>query len=242
MTQRQRWVLVGTLVAGLLLSLAVTRLVPVAPVGQVQVAKWDARLSQLNAAVTPAACYNLPYFKIVEAWITVNGNWSDPAIPAFAKARQRDYLGGDHHAWGLTLDAAGNPYVQPGYALRWPDGEHGVLGEPGNGQWANAELYAGFDPLTGGGPYSWVKGPSGVAPCGAETLTGLGMPYTLPWVSGDVQVAGGHHCSYFAVWQLVEPQPTPTPVPTVGPTPAPLGGAYWLTLGPFRVAVELEDR
>ena len=246
-------------VLGLILSI-VAGCAP-APVVRSEAVLWDARLTQLKAGIAPAACYDKPRFEIIEAWITVQGNWDDPAIPSFAKARQRDYLGGDRHAWGLALDPQGNAYIQPGYVLAWPDGKQGAVGEPGNGQWANAILQAGFDPNVTGGPYTWQKGPSSVAPCGAETLTGLGMPFSLPWLTASAVEEGGWHVSFFAVFQLVEAQPpmatgtpsvapttpatpfsTPTLVFTPTPAPTPLSGAYWLRWGPFKLAVELEPR
>ena len=219
-----------------------------APVVRSEAVLWDARLTQLKAGIAPAMCYNKPHFEIVKAWLVTDPlRWDDPALPSWAKAEQFDGLGGATHVWGRALDPDGNPYAGAGFLLSWPDGSVGALSEAGNREWANAYFDSGYNWAVTGGPGRWTKGPSSVAPCGSEVFVGGGLPYPpLPWQASlaalDYDIEGGVHTSWYVVFQLVEAQPTPTPVPTVAPTPGPLGGAYWLRWGPFKLAVELEAR
>lgn len=191
---------------------------------------YDPRLDALNIKVgTSDLDRSRPHFRIVAAWITVNGNWDD--VPSWAKQYQKDTLGGDHHAYGLTILADGSIARSAGYVLRWPGGQDMRLPEPDG--WANIPMYAGYDPGKGLGPYTWAKAGN------AEVLVGLGLPYYLPW--GQQRAQGGVHVSFFAVWQEMPPETTPPPPPLT-----PTGGAYWLIVrspfGVLRVPVELEER
>ncbi len=223
-------------VAMLMVALGLV-VVRVAPMSDPTVGRlWDPRLTQLRATIdTSKVDYNKTYWRIIAAWVTVNGSWDD--VPSWAKAYQKDTLGGDHHVFGRALFRDGTVATTAGFTLSWPDGSDGRLPEADG--WANLPLQAGFDPKVTGGPYSWVKFGN------SETFKGAGMPYTLPWTT--IQPAGGVHVSYFVVWQEWVPvEPTPTGgAPT--PTPTPLAPGYgWvpysLRLGPLTLDVELRAR
>ncbi|MGQ9459192.1 MAG: hypothetical protein ACUVS5_13040 [Anaerolineae bacterium] len=167
---------------------------------------WDQRLNALRVTVDASGLdRSRPHFRIIAAWITVNGNWDD--VPAWAKPYQQDTLGGDHHAYGRTILADGSVAMGAGHVLTWRDGQDMRLPEPDG--WANIPLYAGYDPRNGPGPYTWAKVGN------AEKLTGIGLPYYLPWA--QFQATGGVHVSFFAVWQEVQPQPAPPPPPPMPP-------------------------
>ncbi len=197
---------------------------------------WDPRLTQLRATIDGSKVdYSKTYWRIIAAWITVNGSWDD--VPAFAKPYQKDTLGGDHHVFGRALFRDGTVATTAGFTLSWPDGSDGRLPEADG--WANLPLQAGFDPKVTSGPYKWVKFGN------AETFAGAGMPFTLPWTT--LQPAGGVHVSYFVVWQEWVPvEPTPTggaPTPTATPLAPSFGKVnYWLGVGPFEVPVTLRAR
>lgn len=164
---------------------------------------WDSRLTALKACVNTAKVdYTKPHFRIIAAWLTVDGNWDD--VPDFAKKWQSDKLGGSTHVFGLALDPQDARYDRAGFILR-NGGIAPFIGEPGNGQWANAFIGpSGYDWKTTPGPYTWVKGPSSVAPGGAEEFVGAGLPYPpLPWQA--LSATGGVHVSWFVIWQLTEP-------------------------------------
>ena len=170
---------------------------------------WDPRLTALKAYVNKAGVdYTKPHFRIIAAWLTVDGNWDD--VPDFARKWQSDKLGGATHVFGLALDPQGNRYDRAGFVLR-NGGEKGFIGEPANGQWANALIGpSGYDWKATPGPYRWQKGPSSVAPGGAEEFVGAGLLYPpLPWqagASGELdETLGGVHVTWFVVWQLTEP-------------------------------------
>lgn len=96
MADKRNWWAVagGTLLAVVLFIVATTTLAPPSAVSSPGPAVlWDTRLTLLKAGIAPAACYDKPHFRIIEAWVTLNGNWSDPAIPAVGDGRP---VGGDH--------------------------------------------------------------------------------------------------------------------------------------------------
>ena len=184
---------------------------------------WDTRLDSLRVRVDKGQVdYTKTHWRIIAAWLTSVGNWDD--VPTFAKKYQLDTLGGDHHAFGQARYSHGSVAAGAGFVLSWPDGA--AQRTPELDGWANIPLEAGFDPLVTSGPYAWQKYGN------AESLVGLGLPFSLPWKSG-ASIAGGNHVSYFAVWQETEPDV---------PLPPSLSGAYWLRWGPFKLAVELEAR
>ena len=185
--------------------------------------KWDSRLTDLKVSVGGTVDKTKPYWRIIAAWLTVNGSWDD--VPAWACQWQLNTLGGDHHAFGRAVFQDGSLAAEAGFGLTWPDGVDTRLPEPDG--WANIPLYASYDPAKGPGPYSWLKAGN------AERLDGLGLPLN-------------HHVSFFAVWQLTEPAPEPPPVePPVEPPGT--TGRYWLTLdlgnaAQVRLPVELTPR
>jgi hypothetical protein len=168
---------------------------------------WDPRLTELGITVQPAD-YEQPHWRLLAAWLTVNGSWDD--VPDWARQWQLDTLGGDHHCFGRALDLYGNPYAGAGFVLQWPDGA--AQRTPEADRWANIPIEAGFDWTVGAGPYSWAKYGN------ADVLMGLGLPYPpLPWELNAIAALGGVHVSYFGVWQEhgpeLEPEPEPEPEP-----------------------------
>ncbi len=161
---------------------------------------WDPRLNELNVTVeqNPSARYQL-----IAAFITVNGSWAD--VPEWARVYDVASFperGGDHHVFGLCLDAQGNVLDKKGFVLSWPDGYDMTTPEPSG--WANKPIYAYYFPDQGqSGPYRW-------APLNGNELRGIGLPYR-------------HHYSFFGVWKeqagTATPTATPTPSPTSSPTP-----------------------
>lgn len=185
------------------------------PSGGGPIPYWDPRLTQLNVTVeqNPAARYQL-----MAAFITVNGSWDD--VPDWARVYDVPSFperGGDHHVFGLCLDAQGNVLYQKGFVLSWPDGAAGATPEASG--WANLPIYGGaYYPDQGqSGPYRW-------ATLNGNELRGIGMPYN-------------HHVSFFAVWReqaagTATPTPTATPSPTPSPTPTAGGPTPTFTPSP----------
>lgn len=190
--------------------------------------EWDPRLDALRVSVSAQGVDKTKaYWRIIAAWITVNGSWE--TAPTWARKYQRDTLGGDHHAYCRALFEDGSVAGQAGFLLSWPDGQDGRLPEPDG--WANWPLYASYDPRQGPGPYAVKKFGN------AEALTGLGLPVMLPWATGGMEAEGGHHVSFFCVWQEMEPEPPPPP-----PTPGPKWERYDLRVFGLTVPVELRRR
>lgn len=161
--------------------------------------RWDPRLTSLRVFVRAdpeQVDYTTVHWRISHAWLILDGDWE--TAPDWARAFQDDTLGGAHHAYGRAVFADGTVANQAAFVLRWPDGADGRAVED-NG-WANIPLYAAYDPEKGPGPYTWAKAGN------AEALAGLGLPYTL-------RAAGGHHVSFFAVWQEVVPGEGSEPEP-----------------------------
>ena len=166
---------------------------------------WDPRLSQLGVTIRDCD-KSLLHWKMLAAWLTVNGSWDD--VPDWARQWQLDTLGGDHHCFGRALDIWGNAYEGAGFVLEWPDGADQRT--PEADYWANIPIAAGFDWTQTTGPYSWYKVGN------ADMLCGLGLPYPpTPWDPAvDSSALGGVHVSYFAVWQESSPEQEPEPVPS----------------------------
>lgn len=178
------------------------------PSGGGPIPYWDPRLNALNVTVeqNPSARYQL-----IAAFITINGSWAD--VPEWARVYDVATFperGGDHHVFGLCLDAQGNVLYQKGFVLSWPDGYD--MTTPEASGWANKPIYAYYFPDRGeSGPYRW-------APLNGNELRGIGLPYR-------------HHYSFFGVWKeqaagtatptaTATPSSTPSPTPTAGgPTP-----------------------
>ena len=202
--------------------------------------QWDPRLDQLHISAEKAD-YSQPYFKLLRAWVVVGGDWA--TAPAWATAEQGfPGSGGDHHVFGrLQPEKAGAVF-----RLGWPDGQQFISpAEQGRTAWADQPIYATYPPNIAG-PYSW--GPVG----NSERISGLGLPEWLPW--NQVEVAGGHHLSYFFCWTWVQPAmptatsaPTATAWPTLTPVPGPTETPTWLQydlrlFGRMVVPVELRER
>jgi len=184
---------------------------------------WDPRLTALRVSVDRSGLdATKAHWRIVAAWVTLSGNWDD--VPPWAKGWQRDTLGGDHHCYGRALFRDGAVAPQAGFLLSWPDGSDGRTPEADG--WANIPIQAGYDPKVTAGPYRWAKWGN------AEVLAGVGLPFTLPWATTGT--LGGHHVSFFAVWQETEPE-APTP-------PEPEWKPYWLRLGPLTLKADLKAR
>jgi len=169
---------------------------------------WDPRLSQLGVTIRDCD-KSLLHWKLLAAWLTVNGSWDD--VPDWARQWQLDTLGGAQHSFGRALDQNGDVCPTAGFMLKWP----GMTSEdqkwrlPHADGWANDELWNGYDWAQTSGPYSWNKAGN------ADVLCGLGLPYPpLPWQPSGVYAEGGVHVSYFAVWQESSPEQEPEPVPS----------------------------
>ena len=75
-------------------------------------------------------------------------------------------------------------------------------------EWANAEVWEGYDWNERPGPYWWQKLGD------ADILHGLGMPYPpMPWEPQSMHAEGGVHISFFCVWRerFLDDQPEPEP-------------------------------
>jgi len=116
-------------------------------------------------------------YRIMSAWVTINGNWDD--VPAWAKKYQLDTLGGDRHAFGTCMDV--NGLVLPKtFILSWPTGSDGRTPEADG--WANLALAGQYwNPADGPGPYMWQA-------VNGWKLVGLGLPHNYHW-------------SFFVRWQ-----------------------------------------
>ena len=135
---------------------------------------FDDRLTQLGVTVTEAD-RSKPHWKLLAAWLTVNGSWDD--VPDWARQWQLDTLGGDHHVFGRALDLYGDLCPGAGFVLGWPDGQAGTTPEPDG--WANLPINAGYDWQETAGPYTWTKYGN------SDVLRGCGLPYPpLPWQPG----------------------------------------------------------
>jgi len=166
---------------------------------------WDPRLDALGLTVERAEDTQ-PYYRLIAAWLTVAGNWDD--VPQFARQYQQDVLGGDHHVFGMALDAQGKPLPGAGFVMVWPDG--GAQRTPADcnrPDWADLPIYAGYDWAQVSGPYTWAKYGN------ADRLCGAGLPFPpLPWQpQGDAYAEGGVHVSYFCVWQAADAEVEPPP-------------------------------
>jgi hypothetical protein len=155
---------------------------------------WDDRLTQLRLSVEQGDA-SLPGWRLIAAWLTVDGNWDD--VPAWALPWRQDTLGGDHNAFGRAELPDGTPIMTSWFELSWLDGSDQRLPEA-NG-WANLPIGpSGFDWTQTPGPYTWQ------AVGNADRLKGLGLPYPpLPWENVQSRLAapeGGVHVSYFGVW------------------------------------------
>ena len=170
---------------------------------------WDPRLDALGLTVERAEDTQ-PYYRLIAAWLTVAGNWDD--VPQFARQYQQDVLGGDHHVFGMALDAQGKPLPEAGFVMVWPDG--GAQRTPADcnrPDWADLPIYAGYDWAQVSGPYTWAKYGN------ADRLCGAGLPFPpLPWQpQGDAYAEGGVHVSYFCVWQAADAEVEPPPPPSL---------------------------
>jgi len=153
---------------------------------------WDGRLTQLGVGLHEIDCATVPEcWKVKAAWITVSGSWDD--VPAFAKQWQQDTLGGDHHVFGRAEYSNGDVAKGAGFYLLW-DGGYDMRTPEADG-WANLPIFAGYDWAQGSGGYSFQK-------VNGDILTGIGLPYTLPWESSGASAMGGVHISVFSVWEL----------------------------------------
>lgn len=129
---------------------------------------WDSRLDAVGVSWLPRD----GQYELVAAWVTIFGNWSDPAIPACAKPYQQDTLGGDHNAYGRAETAGGSPIMET-FVLGWQDGADSRTPEADG--WANIPIFGGD------GRYEWF-------PFGGDKLVGLTLP-------------GNEHWSFFGVWR-----------------------------------------
>ena len=164
---------------------------------------FDPRLVRLGVTVEPAD-YTQPHWRLQAAWLTVSGSWDD--VPAFARPYQRDYLGGDHHVFGMARDLLGYTLPGAGFVLVWPDGAaQRTPADSDRVDWADCPIYAGYDWAQMAGPYAFGKFGN------ADKLCGLGLPFPpLPWQpQGDAYAEGGVHVSVFGVWQECEPETEP---------------------------------
>lgn len=141
--------------------------------------QWDSRLDALNVTIDWSDSTRR-YWPIA-AWITLDGNWE--AVPAWAARYLVNFpeAGGDHHAFGRCLDAAGNVVPDKSFLLSWADGQDGRRPEPSG--WANVPLFGGaYYPDRGEpGPYTWEA-------LNGLPMQGLGLPYN-------------QHYSFFVVWK-----------------------------------------
>ena len=168
---------------------------------------FDPRLVRLGVTVEPAD-YTQPHWRLQAAWLTVSGSWDD--VPAFARPYQRDYLGGDHHVFGMARDLLGYTLPGAGFVLVWPDGAaQRTPADSDRVDWADCPIYAGYDWAQMAGPYAFGKFGN------ADKLCGVGLPFPpLPWQpQGDAYAEGGVHVSVFDVWQECEPETEPPPPP-----------------------------
>jgi len=187
---------------------------------------FDPRLTQLGVTIEHAD-YSAEHWRLIAAWLTVNGNWDD--VPHWAKVYQLDTLGGDRHVFGRAYNKDGTIAPYAGFWLEWPDGDDMRTPEPDG--WANLPISAGFDWAQTTGPYSWQKVGN------SDKLVGLGLPYPpLPWetsslpdnraVGADgsvllsyeqgthwtaVYALGGVHVSFFGVWRCYDGDSPPPP-------------------------------
>jgi hypothetical protein len=175
---------------------------------------WDTRLDQLHVTISKVD-KSQPYWGLVAAWITINGDWG--AIPEPIKSQvvkwQRDTLGGDHNVF-CRLEGNGQPVRLPTH-LFWPDGDVALVQMPDG--WDNQPIYGDYDPITSSGGY-------GFGPKSGEQLIGVGIPRTLPWLS----TMGGFHVSFFGVWNEITPSVSKI-----------LKGRF-TKIGPFSVKIPME--
>ena len=213
---------------------------------------FDERLSDLNLYVEKCV-RTQTHWLLESAWITINGDWNT-APPVVKDWYPWGNLGGDHHAYGMCYEADRDEFggfvgtwhiaAEAGFGLLWPeDGHLAVTTDSEPYEWANAELYAGYDHKAGHvGPYNWQKIGN------SDLLVGLGMPYPpLPWQ--EVAAMGGVHVSFFGVWREMPPEvdpPGPSPSPSPSPSPGPEPSEwedYWVKLWFFpKLPVKLMPR
>lgn len=160
--------------------------------------EWDERLDDLRVGVNSGPGYR---FRLVAAWITINGDrasapeWAQkyygdrPDSPSWATPGYWPECGGDHHVFGITIDEDGSVQTTKVHEMFWPDDGYDARRPEGSG-WANLPLWPtspAWSPSTmGPGPYSF-------APKNGELLFGLGLPDNL-------------HVSYHGVWEEIVPE------------------------------------
>jgi hypothetical protein len=186
----------------------------------------DDRCRQLGMTIIEPPDTTRLHWDISHVWLTVNGDWADPAIPSWAKQFQNDNLGGATHLYMLGFGVGGTRQKDADlFILGWPDGMHFFSPQPEHDWWGNALVTAGF-------PWNETPGPyyAQAAALSSAKLCGIGLPYPpLPWQPGaDADAQGGVHVSVFVVMQEVEayePEPEPEPEPP-GPEPDEVVGQF----------------
>ena len=156
---------------------------------------WDPRLTELGVRIVP---FNASPGQRV--WRLVRAEFRDPSES-----------GGNHNVYYQVFDSLGRPQVGKGVILSWPDGS--TMRQTDENGRADIPIYAGYNPATGGGPYT-------ASTVGGDSITGLGLPFKQ------------HVCFRFTFAEMTTEE-TPSPPP---PTP-PSGSCECPSLDQIRAVV-----
>jgi len=161
----------------------------------------DPRCEALGMTIVEPPDTTRTHWDISHVFLTVNGDWTDPAMPEWALPFQNDNLGGATHGFMLGFGSDGRRQDENLFLQGWPDGHAFFSPHKEHDWWGNCLCTSGYNWQETAGPYYLQANAVSSA-----KLCGVGLPYPpLPWEPGGLAATAGVHVSTFVVMQEVAP-------------------------------------